>query len=144
MIRIIPSYFAGVMLGVLGLMFCIGAFRLGFWGDDGPGPGLLPLVVGALLLPMIVIAMREPIPDGETSFKVPPLLAIGLMLAYALALPRVGFVPATLVMLALWIRGFYRQSWMRAVIGSVCLTAVGLFIFGVLLKVPMPLFPEWS
>jgi hypothetical protein len=33
---------------------------------------------------------------------------------------------------------------MRAVIGSVCLTAVGLFIFGVLLKVPMPLFPEWS
>jgi putative tricarboxylic transport membrane protein len=143
-IRIVPSYVAGLMLGALALVFCIGAFRLGFWGDDGPGPGLLPLVVGALLLPMIVIALREPIPDDETSFKIPPLLAIALMLAYAIALPRTGFVPATLVMLVLWVRGFYRESWFRAVACAVCLTALGLFIFSYLLQVPMPMFPEWS
>ena len=76
MIKIVPSYVAGLMLGLLGLVFCIGAFRLGFWGDDGPGPGLLPLVVGGLLLPMIGLAMREPIPEAETSFKAQPLLAI--------------------------------------------------------------------
>jgi putative tricarboxylic transport membrane protein len=143
MSRIIPSYVAGLMLGLLGLFFCIGAFRLGFWGDDGPGPGLLPLVVGALLIPMIVIVLREPIPADETPFKIQPLCAIALILAYAIVLPRAGFVPATLVMLALWVRGFYRQSWLRAVGCSVCLTGFGLLIFSVLLKVPMQMFPEW-
>jgi lysylphosphatidylglycerol synthetase-like protein (DUF2156 family) len=132
------------MLGALGLVFCIGAFRLGFWGDDGPGPGLLPLVAGALLIPLIVVALREPVPEGETAFRMPPLLAIGLALVYALVLSRTGFVPATLVLLVLWIRGFYRQSWLRAAICSVCLTAFGIFIFNVLLKVPMRLWPKLS
>jgi putative tricarboxylic transport membrane protein len=144
MIKIVPSYVAGLMFGLLGLVFCIGAFRLGFWGDDGPGPGLLPLVVGGLLIPMIGLAMREPIPEAETSFKAQPLLAIILVLAYAVLLPRAGFVPATLGMLAVWIRGFYRQSWLRALACSVGLTAIGIFIFYVLLKVPMQMFPEWS
>jgi hypothetical protein len=144
MIRIVPSYAAGLMLGALGLVFCIGAFRLGFWGDDGPGPGLLPLVAGALLIPLIVVALREPVPEGETAFRMPPLLAIGLALVYALVLSRTGFVPATLVLLVLWIRGFYRQSWLRAAICSVCLTAFGIFIFNVLLKVPMRLWPKLS
>src|SRR6187431_1804056 len=67
MIRIVPSYVAGLTLGVLGLVFCIGAFRLGFWTDDGPGPGLLPLVAGALLIPLIVVALREPEPQGDTA-----------------------------------------------------------------------------
>lgn len=144
MIRIVPSYVAGLLLGVLGLVFCIGAFKLGFWVDDSPGPGLLPLVVGALLIPMIVIALLEPIPADETSFRIQPLLAIALILAYALVLPRIGFVPATLLMLALWIRGFYRQSWLRAAVCSVGLTGLGLFIFSFLLKVPMQMFPELS
>jgi hypothetical protein len=135
---------AGLMLGLLGLVFCIGAFRLGFWGDDGPGPGLLPLVAGALLIPLIAVALREPGPQDESAFKVQPLLAIALALAYASVLSRTGFVPATLVLLVLWIRSFYRQSWLRAAICSVCLTAVGIFIFNVLLKVPMRLWPELS
>jgi hypothetical protein len=143
-IRIVPSYAAGLMLGALGLVFCIGAFRLGFWGDDGPGPGLLPLVAGALLIPLIVVALREPVPEGETAFRMPPLLAIGLALVYALVLSRTGFVPATLVLLVLWIRGFYRQSWLRAAICSVCLTAFGIFIFNVLLKVARRLWPKLS
>jgi hypothetical protein len=142
MIRIVPSYVAGVILGLLGLVFCIGAFRLGFWGNDGPGPGLLPLVAGALLIPLIVVASREPISEGESPFSLPPLLAIALALIYALALPHTGFVPTTLVMLILWIRGFYGQSWLRAVICSLCLTAFGILIFNVLLKVPVRLWPE--
>lgn len=144
MIKIVPTYVAGLLLAALGIAFCIGSFRLGFWVDDSPGPGLLPLVVGALLIPMTGTAIREPIPDDESSFKIQPLVAIALMLAYALVLPRTGFVPATVIMLVLWVRGFYRQSWVRAVICSICLTLLGFFIFSFLLKVPMPMFPELS
>lgn len=96
------------------------------------------------MIPTIALALREPIPDDENSFKIQPLVAIALILAYALVLKRAGFVPATVIMLILWIRGFYHQSWLRAVICSVSLMLLGLFIFGYLLKVPMPLFPELS
>ena len=144
MIRIAPNLVAGLMLGALALVFGVGAFRLGFWGDDGPGPGLMPLGVSILLLPLLIVALREPDPDGESSFKSQPLLALLIMGIYAFTLPRVGFVPATVVLLAAWIRGFYSQSWLRTAVCSVGLTAVGFFIFHTLLKVPMQLFPAAS
>ncbi|MBB5055191.1 hypothetical protein HNQ36_005202 [Afipia massiliensis] len=141
MIKIAPTYLAVGMLGALALIFGVGAFRLGFWGDDGPGPGLLPLVVSLLLVPMLVLVLREPLPSDETSLGAGPLSAIVLVLIYAAILPRAGFVLSTLVMLFAWIRLFYRQSWLRSAGCSASLTILGLVIFNVLLKVPMQLFP---
>jgi len=140
--RIVPTYVAGALLAAFGLVFCIGAFGLGFWTDDGPGPGLLPFAAGAILLPLIAIAMREPIPDDETSFRIEPLGAIILMLLFAAALPWAGFAPTTFVALALWIRIFHRQSWWRAALCAAALTLFGYVIFHVLLKIPMQMFPE--
>jgi hypothetical protein len=142
MIRIAPTYLAVGMIGVLALIFGVGAFRLGFWGDDGPGPGLLPLVVSLLLVPMLVLVVREPLPSEETGLGAGPLSAIVLVLIYAAILPRVGFVISTLIMLLTWIRLFYRQSWLRSAVCSASLTLLGLVIFNVLLKVPMQLFPD--
>lgn len=142
MIKIAPTYLAAGMLGALALIFGIGAFRLGFWGDDGPGPGLLPLVVSLLLVPMLVLVLREPLPPDETGFSAGPLSAIVLVLIYAAILPRAGFVLSTLVMLFTWIRLFYRQGWFRSAACSASLTVLGLVIFNVLLKVPMQLFPD--
>ena len=142
MIRIAPTYLAVGMIGALALIFGVGAFRLGFWGDDGPGPGLLPLVVSLLLVPMLVLVLREPLPSDETGLGAGPLSAIVLVLIYAAILPRVGFVISTLIMLLTWIRLFYRQSWLRSAVCSASLTLLGLVIFNVLLKVPMQLFPD--
>lgn len=142
MIKIAPTYLAVGMLGALALIFGIGAFRLGFWVDDGPGPGLLPLVVSLLLVPMLVLVLREPLPSDEAGFGGGPLSAIVLVLIYAAILPRAGFVLSTLVMLLMWIRLFYRQSWFRSAVCSASLTVLGLVIFNVLLKVPMQLFPD--
>jgi hypothetical protein len=104
----------------------------------------MPLGVSILLLPLLVVALREPNPDGESSFRSQPLFAIVVMGVYAFVLPRVGFVPATVILLAAWIRGFYGQGWLRTAVCSVGLTAVGVFIFHTLLKVPMQLFPASS
>lgn len=139
--KIIPSYVAALALGALGLAFCLGAFRLGFWTDDGPGPGLLPVAVGALLIPLLIVGLREQVTESETPFEIKPLIAIGATAAYALIVPLTGFVPATLMLLMVWIGGLYRQSWSRAAVTSVCLTAGGILIFVVLLKVPLKLFP---
>lgn len=144
MIRIVPTYLAVAMLGVLALIFGIGAFRLGFWGEDGPGAGLLPLAASCLLVLMLLLTLREPLPVDETGFAPEPLTAIVLSLAYAGILPYAGFVPSTLLMLFIWIRLFYRQGWFRSLVCSTGLTLLGLVIFNVLLKVPMQLFPSWT
>lgn len=144
MTKIAPTYVAAAMLAALAILFCAGAFKLGFWVDDTPGPGLLPLVIGLLLLPLLFVALREPIPKDETSFRGSPLVAIVFTVIYALALPHAGFVPASIILLLVWIRLFYRQGWVGAVICSTALTAAGVVIFNVLLKVPMLLFPVWS
>jgi hypothetical protein len=144
MIKIAPTYVAAAMLAALAILFGVGAFKLGFWVDDTPGPGLLPLVISLLLLPLLFVAMREPIPSDETSFKALPLVAVMLAIIYALTLPYVGFVPASVLMLVVWIRFFYGQGWFGAIICSTTLTAGGVVIFNVLLKVPMPLFAVWQ
>lgn len=144
MTKIAPTYVAAAMIAALAVLFGVGSFKLGFWVDDAPGPGLLPLVIALLLLPLLFVALREPIPSGETPFRGSPLVAITLTGIYALALPYAGFVPASILLVLVWIRLFYRQGWVGAVICSTALTAVGVVIFNVLLKVPMLLFPVWS
>ncbi len=141
MTKIAPTYVAAAMLAGLAILFGVGAFKLGFWVDDAPGPGLLPLAISLLLLPLLFVASREPIPSDETPFRGSPLVAIVFTVIYALVLPRTGFVPASIVLLLVWIRLFYGQGWIGAIICSSALTAAGVVIFNVLLKVPMPLFP---
>lgn len=144
MTKIAPTYLAAGMLAALAALFGVGAFKLGFWVDDAPGPGLLPLVIALLLLPLLFVALREPIPSDETPFRGSPLVAVLLTVIYALVLPSAGFVPASIVLLLIWIRLFYGQAWVGAIICSTALTAAGVVIFNVLLKVPMPLFPVWQ
>lgn len=138
-----PTYVAVLMLLVLALTFGLGAFRLGFWVDDAPGPGVLPLAVSIALLVLLVLVVREPLPADERAFALAPAAAILATIVYAIVVPYTGFVIATLALLIVWIRGFYRQSLLRAVVASVGLTASGLVIFPLLLKVPMQLGPAW-
>ncbi|ABD09104.1 hypothetical protein RPB_4418 [Rhodopseudomonas palustris HaA2] len=138
-----PTYVAVLMLLALALTFGLGAFRLGFWVDDAPGPGVLPLAVSIALLGLLVLVVRERLPADESRFALAPGLAILTTIVYAIVVPYTGFVIATLVLLTIWIRGFYRQSMLRAVIASAGLTGCGLVIFPLLLKVPMQLGPAW-
>lgn len=144
MIKIAPTHVAAAMLAALAVLFGVGAFKLGFWVDDSPGPGLLPLVISLLLLPLLFLAMREPIPSDETPFRGSPFIAVALTVIYALALPYAGFVFASVLLLMIWIRLFYGQGWVGAIVCSAALTSAGVVIFKVLLKVPMPLFPVWQ
>lgn len=144
MVRIVPTYLAVAMLGVLALVFGVGAFRLGFWGEDGPGAGLLPLAVSCMLVLMLLLTLREPLPADETGFTREPVAAIALGLVYAGVLPYAGFILSTVAMLFIWVRLFYRQGRVRSLVCSAGLTLLGLVIFNVLLKVPMQLLPGWT
>lgn len=133
---------AGFVL--LALVFGLGSFKLGFRAEGVPGPGLLPLLTSVLLLPLGVRLFLRPSAVGRV--EAPgraPLLALVLLAAYAVVLPRAGFVLPTLVFLQIWAMAFHGRSFAPALAMSAGLVAGSALLFRALLGVLMPLWP-WS
>lgn len=139
-----PTMVIAAMLCLLALVFGVEAFQLGFWVDDNPGPGVLPLVASVLLLPLSILSLRERPSENATGFSGYSFLAIVVLIAYACAVPYGGFVLPTLVLIALWCKIFHRQSWLRSILCSASLTIFGIVIFAYLLQVPIQLLPVAS
>lgn len=133
------------MLGVLGLLFAGASWKLGYFAGGQPGPGLLPAAAGAMLLPLALLLARAPLePEDERTLGGRPLAGLGLLAAYCLAMPWAGMVLPTFVAGALWMRLLHGRPTVSSVFWSalLCATFIGGFIF--LLKVPMPLWPEFQ
>jgi len=113
-----------------------------------PGPGVFPLLVGALmsaaslacLLPAII--ERGPIEfDLRTSMARPAALVAALA-AFLLLLPRVGFILPSLLLQVVTLQVFgMRGVWRRVAVAAVT-TAAAVLIFETLLGVQFPT-PAW-
>lgn len=139
---LLPTRIVTLLVALTALVFAVGGVRLGFWTVDGPGPGLVPFTAALLLLPLLVVVLREGV-AGEEPFRATPLAAIATISAYAAVLPYAGFAGPTVALVVVWARLFYRQSWTRAVALGLGLTLAGAVLFGTLLRVPLPLAPTW-
>lgn len=135
-----PARIAVILLGVTAIGFAVGSWRIGFWDETGPGPGLLPFITAAIMLPLLFVVWREPAPDDEP-FRFNPLAAVILTAIYALVLPHLGFILPTVLLIVIWVRLFHRQPIWRAFLLSFLLVVAGTLLFVGLLKVPMPLLP---
>ncbi len=132
-----------ILLAVMAAVFVVGGFRLGLWIDGGPGPGLMPSLSAALLL-VLLVPMVLGAPRDEDALRWEPLFAVALGGAFALLAPRIGMVAPAVVMITLWVKVLHGQSWLRSGLLGLCLTAAGVLVFHVALKVPMPLLPGVS
>ncbi|MBX3519209.1 MAG: tripartite tricarboxylate transporter TctB family protein [Xanthobacteraceae bacterium] len=137
-----PVNVAAILIAAVAVAFGIASWRLGFWTDDGPGPGLLPFVTVCLLFPILFLIVREKF-DDEERFKADPLVAIIMLCVYAATLPYLGFLVPTVALIVAWTTIFERQNIVRGIVLSGFLVACGWVIFVYLLRVPMPLLPVW-
>lgn len=135
-----PISVAVGLIAVAALAFGVASWRLGFWTDDGPGPGLLPFVTVCLIFPILFMILRENLDDSER-FHAHPLFAIILLCVYAALLPYLGFIIPTVTLIVAWTFFFERQNILKGFLLSVLLVAFGWFVFVYLLRVPMPLLP---
>ena len=133
-----PSVVAALLLAALAAVFLHGGLRLGLWVDGGPGPGLLPAVAAATMLGLITAMVFTALED-EGGFKPQPLIAVALLCAFALMAPRIGIVIPTVLLIFAWVKLLHGQGWLRAGLLSGALTAPGIGLFHLLLKVPIPL-----
>lgn len=133
---------------VLLLALAAGVFLVSGDFPRGPGvtgPAFFPRVVAALIAAfalaqlgkrLYVSRVRSYEITREVAVRV--LAVLGLVVAYVLALPWIGFVPATLAFLlaTMWYSGV--ESLPRATIVAVGVTLALYYTFVVFLRVPLP------
>ena len=129
-----------VLLLLFGGFWVWQASRLPFsTPDGGPGPGLLPTVLGVILICLAAISFLRP---EVERIELPYFQRIALILAalvgYALLLEPLGYILATAVLLGSLLLAFAeRRHWWQPV-SAVAVSFATYYAFRILLSVPLP------
>jgi Tripartite tricarboxylate transporter TctB family len=146
------DFLAGLVIFVISLYALIASIRMPFFGDAGAlsSPGLTPGLVSLLMLALSAALMLRSRP-----FRLPFVLALpgiearrvltvfGIVAVYVAAMPRIGYVPATFVMLLAFQTIFAARRDLRFLllwgVGlSAGLTAALYWLFGHTFMIPLP------
>ncbi|MBI4588203.1 MAG: tripartite tricarboxylate transporter TctB family protein [Candidatus Rokubacteria bacterium] len=112
-----------------------------------PGPGFLPTLCGVLIggLALVVFAQARRRETGEaggvfwSERSLPRVVATVLALvAYAFLLERAGFVLTTFLVMLVIFTHVARASWLAGILESSIVTGAFYWVFGHLLKIPLP------
>lgn len=121
------------------------ATGLQYYGEYGPGPGLLPVWASGIMIVLAVINLVAAFKKNNTQFS--DLLPTGTSLAnvlscvgsfafYIIVVPYAGFVTTSTIMLfILFSRGY---SWKTSIMFSALVTGIVFFVFSIALGIPLP------
>lgn len=108
------------------------------------GPGLFPVCLGILLIVFVIGTFFErPVTEeGEPAeFDIRAMVSVGAaLLAFALLAENVGLIPAIIAMVVIMALGMGRPSLKAMLLTVVLLSAIGLFLFIDLLRLPLQPF----
>ena len=134
------------LLGLALLLLAGGAAWHVLWLDvpfaaDPVGPRAFPVIVAAALGACGLVLLVQPgLPWPRGERLLPGPLAVAVMVAYALALPGLGFVPATFLLAAAIALAFGARPVQAVVTGAVTAPALWL-LMDRLLDLPLPRGP---
>jgi putative tricarboxylic transport membrane protein len=142
-IEIVSSLF----LILIGAVFCLSSFDLGIGRINAPGPGLIPLGTGGLLILFSIGSIFEAYFgrkfEGKASlfrgrrWGVVLYVLISLFL-YAFILDILGFIVTTFLTMVVLFKISERQSWRMALGTSALTTGFTYLLFDYLLKCSFP------
>lgn len=145
--RIKPIHIATALFLFFGLFIIRESHVLQYWSELGPGPGLLPLLLGIAMsvlafISMIEILMKrgqneEAFFSEDGSFKKVGLVMIAYTALTALV-NKLGFLLATALFMAFIIGIAERRSWISILTITIFAVAGFYCVFVVLLNVPLP------
>jgi putative tricarboxylic transport membrane protein len=143
----LPSVLLILFWGGLGLFAMVHAYSLGLRGITGPGPGLMPFLIGILLCLTSVYLLvtsflkKEVVISQEGQSKVnlwKAGLAVISLIAYALLMETLGFLITTTLLLITLFKGMGSKKWSSVVLASVLTSLITYFAFTYLrLRLPM-------
>jgi putative tricarboxylic transport membrane protein len=134
---------------VFGLVSIYGSIQLGVGTLREPGSGFFSFLAGGFIsLMAVIVFIQSFLRRRGIRVKLSALwgglmwyrpLAIGLILvAYILALERIGFLITSLVTLFVLFKIVEKLSWVKATIISVSISAASFLLFNTLLKATLP------
>jgi putative tricarboxylic transport membrane protein len=127
-------------VGALGALEAWRAMPLGTAAE--PGAGFMPLVLGLLLATLgVAAALATSLAHVAPLARARTLAAAAVIVAWPLALSRLGFAVTTILALLVLGRVVDEARWSRLLAFSVVLTAASVLVFRVLLRVPLPVGP---
>jgi len=146
------DFLAGLVIFLISLYVLIVSYRMPFYGDSGAlgSPGLTPGLIALFMMVLSAVLMWR-----SRAFRVPDLLkmpderarriliVLGLVVAYAVAMPIIGYAPATFLLLAAFQIVFVRRRDLRFIliwgVGlSAVLTAILWYVFAEIFLIPLP------
>ena len=137
--------YISVFFVVFGAVIFKLASSMKYYGDYGPGPGLLPLWISGIMTVLAIANLFAALKKNNKNFGdlLPKgtalhnlLSCIGSYLLFILIVPYAGFVVSSLLMLTiLFSRGY---SWKRSFGLSTLVTGVLYVVFGLVLTIALP------
>jgi putative tricarboxylic transport membrane protein len=109
-----------------------------------PGPGVFPLAAGIGLLALsawqLVAPGRRPPapPPADPGRSRAPLVMAAMLVAYAAALPRLGFLVTSFALVLVAARLMGLEGWWRPAVLALGVTVASRLIFVTWLGVPLP------
>lgn len=146
--RVAPSVLVGIgAFAAVGVYVLVGSVDLGLWTSLGPGPGLFPFAMGAVLVAMaalwLVQELRSPseTPDGVDRGVVISVVVSLTILAAVMDL--LGFQLSMFLFLLYHLKLRGRRSWTSSLITALA-GSVGAFYafnYGLNVALPVSAFP---
>lgn len=147
-IRVAPSVLVGIgAFAAVGVYVLVGSVELNLWTSLGPGPGLFPFAMGAVLVAMAVLwlvqELRRP---SETAEGVDRGVVVAVVLSLtilAALMDLLGFQLSMFLFLMYHLRLRGRRSWVSSLITALA-GSVGAFYafnYGLNVTLPVSAFP---
>jgi putative tricarboxylic transport membrane protein len=142
-VRFIPSF----IIILISLIFCVSSFKLGLGRFHDPGPGLIPFLVGILLILFSVGVVVETYSSLEKEerpklfegkrWRMVLLILLSLFI-YVPLLDILGFPLATFLLLLFLFKISEEQTWKVAFFASLLTTGATYLLFDYTLNVTLP------
>jgi len=131
------------------LILCIESYRLSMGGIRSPGPGLFPFCLGFVMAGLSLIGAIQSFgkhehkqgeaPDSRQPFRWWNIaVIIAAILAYALALEKLGFFICTFLFVGLLLKVVEPQPWKVAIVGGLIAAVSSEIVFNILLRSRIP------
>ena len=131
------------------LILCIESYRLSMGGIRNPGPGLFPFCLGFVMAVLSLIGAIQSLgkykyEKGQTRDSRQPFrwwniaVIIAAILAYALALEKLGFFICTFLFVGLLLKVVEPQPWKAAIVGGLIAAVSSEIVFNILLRSRIP------
>ena len=142
-IRVAPGVLAGIgAFAAVGIYVLVSSLSLGLWTSLGPGAGMFPFAMGALLVAMSAVwllqELRRPSATGEGVDKGVVISVVASLVILASVMDLLGFQPSMFAFLLYHLKIRGRRAWVPSLMIALAGSVGAFYAFNYGLNVALP------